>query len=59
MEFFLFLVLVGFLAWYIWGNPGGGSSSWTLPDVVGVVVIVGVLGYLGYQAYHQVKRKRA
>lgn len=56
MEFFLLLVLIGFLAWYIWGNPGGGTTSWTLPDVVGVVVIAGVLGYLVHRSWKHFKK---
>jgi hypothetical protein len=60
MEFFLFLIMSGFLLWYIFDGPGiGDADSWSLLDIVGLLVVAGGLIYLGVKGWKQLHRKRS
>jgi len=56
MEFFLLLVLVGFLLYYIFEGPGLTAGSWGVLDIVGLLVILGVLFYLGKKSLGHFRR---
>jgi hypothetical protein len=60
MEFFLFLIMSGFLLWYIFDGPGVGTpSTWSLLDIVGLLVVAGGLIYLAINGWKQLHRKRS